>query len=87
MTYNIYLLRDTVALSYVRAFDASNDNTAVRYIVDVYGKQPHYTDLELWRSGVAYDLQTGEISTTEKCVVALPPVPSEPALDSQLNKA
>lgn len=86
MKQNIYLLRDKVALTYVRSFDSSNDSTAVRYVVDVYGKQPHYEDLELWRSGVAYDVETGETMAIDKAVVALPPVPVAPSVDSQLNK-
>ena len=86
MKQNIYLLRDKVALNFVRSFDAGNDGVAVRYIVDVYGKQPHYEDLELWRSGVAYHVSTGEISTTEKVVVALPSAPVAPKIDEQLNK-
>lgn len=86
MTQNIYLLRDKVALSFVRAFDAQNDGVAVRYIVDVYGKQPHYEDLELWRSECAYDVQTGAIVTVERAVVALPPVPAKAPVDSLLNK-
>lgn len=86
MTQNIYLLRDKVALTYVRSFDAVNDGVAVRYVVDVYGKDPHYTDLELWRSAVAYDTMTGDVSPVEKCVVALPPVPEQPKVDNMLNK-
>lgn len=85
MRQNIYLLRDKVALSFVRAFDCSNDAVAVRHVVDVYGKQPHFSDLELWRSSVAYDVETGDISSVEKCVVALPPVPVAPSVDQQLN--
>lgn len=81
----IYFLRDKVALSFVRSFDASNDAVAVRHIVDAYGKQPHFSDLELWRSSVAYDVETGDISSVEKCVVALPPVPVAPPVDQQLN--
>lgn len=86
MKQSIYLLRDKVALSYVRAFDAQNDGVAVRYIVDVYGKQPHYSDLELWRAGVAYDISTGVVSEIEKAVVALPPAPSSSPVDTMLTK-
>lgn len=86
MTQTIYLLRDKVALSFVRAFDAQNDGVAVRYIVDVYGKQPHYTDLELWRSEVGYDIQTGEITKGERAVVALPAAPSAAPVDTMLTK-
>lgn len=85
MTYSIYLLRDKVALSFVRCFDAANDNAAVRYVVDVYGQQPHYTDLELWRYPYGYDIETGEATASEKAVVALPPAPERPPVDSQLN--
>ena len=87
MKQSIYLMRDKVAQAYVRSFDASNDNVAVRYVVDVYGKQPHYTDLELWRSGVAYDVETGEISNTDKAVIALPSAPVPPSIDSMASKA
>lgn len=86
MKYNFYLLRDTVALSYVRAFDAPNDNAAVRYVVDLYGKQSHFTDLELYRTGYSYDLQTGDVDkTADKVCVALPAQPVAPSVDSQLN--
>lgn len=85
MKQNIYLLRDKVALSFVRSFDASNDAVAVRHVVDMYGKQPHFDDLELWRSSAAFDVETGDISSVEKCVVALPPVPVAPPVDQQLN--
>lgn len=87
MKQQIYLLRDKVAQSYVRAFDASNDATAVRYIVDVYGKQPHYSDLELVRFGVAYDVQTGDKSDVERAVVALPVQPVEPRPQDMANMA
>lgn len=87
MKQSIYLMRDKVAQAYVRSFDASNDGVAVRYVVDVYGKQPHYTDLELWRSGVAYDVETGEITSTDKAVIALPSAPVPPSVDSMASKA
>lgn len=86
MTQKIYLLRDKVALSFVRAFDAQNDGVAVRYIVDVYGKQPHYADLELWRSEVGYNIETGAIENGERAVVALPQAPSSASVDTMLNK-
>lgn len=86
MKQSIYLLRDKVALSFVRAFDAQNDGVAVRYIVDVYGKQPHYSDLELWRTEVGYDVETGAIVQGERAVVALPPAPSTAPVDTMLNK-
>lgn len=85
MKQSIYLLRDKVAQSYVRSFDAANDGVAVRYVVDVYGKQPHFTDLELWRAGVSYDIQTGEISQVEKAVVALPAEAVEPRPQDMAN--
>lgn len=87
MKYGFYLIRDTVALSYVRAFDAPNDNAAVRYVVDLYGKQPHFSDLELYRTGFSYDLQSGDVDrTSDKVCVALPPQPVAPSVDAQLNK-
>lgn len=86
MKQSIYLLRDKVAQTYVRSFDASNDGVAVRYVVDVYGKQPHFTDLELWRAGVCYDVTTGELSDVDKAVIALPAVPVAPGVDSMTNK-
>lgn len=86
MKMNIYLIRDKVALSFVRSFDSNNDGTAVRFVVDVYGKQPHYEDLELWRFGYGYDSETGDPVPVEKCVVALPPQPKAPAVDEMLSK-
>mgnify|MGYP007069929690 CR=1 FL=1 len=86
MIQKIYLLRDKVALSYVRAFDAQNDGVAVRYIVDVYGKQPHYSDLELWRTEVGYNIETGAIEQGERACVALPPAPSTAPVDTMLSK-
>lgn len=80
-------MRDKVAQTYVRSFDSSNDGVAVRYVVDVYGKQPHYSDLELWRAGVCYDVETGEISNVDKAVVALPAAPVVPPVDNLANKA
>lgn len=85
MTYSIYLVRDKVAQSFVRSFDAPNDNSAVRYIVDVYGKQPHYEDLELWRFPYGYNIETGDCVAMEKAVIALPSVAERPSVDSQLN--
>lgn len=86
MKQNVYLLRDKVALTFTRAFDAQNDGVAVRYIVDVYGKQPHYSDLELWRTECAYDVETGAILPGERAVVALPAAPSSAPVDTMLNK-
>lgn len=83
----IYLLRDKVAQTYVRSFDASNDGVAVRYVVDMYGKQPHFSDLELWRAGVSYDIKTGEIGSVDKAVIALPVQPVEPSIDTMVNKS
>lgn len=87
MVQQIYLLRDTVAKTYVRSFDSSNDGTAVRYTVDMYGKQPHYSDLELWRAGIGYDVETGELISADKAVIALPVQPVEPSIDKQVNLA
>lgn len=85
MTYSIYLVRDKVAQSFVRSFDAPNDMAATRYIVDIYGKQPHYEDLELWRFPYGYNIETGDCVAMDKAVIALPPVAERPSVDSQLN--
>lgn len=86
MKQSIYLLRDKVAQTFTRAFDCQNDGVAVRYVVDVYGKQPHYSDLELWRTEVGYDVETGSIVNGERAVVALPPAPSTSPVDTMLSK-
>lgn len=83
MVQNIYLLRDKVALRYFRCIDSENDATAVRFVVENLGQSPRYKDLELLRSGAAFDVELGDIVQVERAVVALPPQPVVPSVDEQ----
>lgn len=84
MKHNLYGLRDTVETTFGNVFIAKNDGMAVRHIVDLFGKYPHYDSLELWRLGETFDVDNGEFGKCEKCVVALPPQPVQPPVDKAL---
>lgn len=72
MTYNIYQVRDVVAKEFKTVFAAKNDATAVRYLVDLAGKDRHFKDLELWRFDYGYDFETGAPVQVDRAVIALP---------------
>lgn len=80
MTYNIYQVRDTVAKEFKTIFASKNDASAVRQLVDIAGKDPHYKDLELWRFNYAYDFETGEPVQVDRAVIALPDVSQAPKM-------
>lgn len=70
--FNLYLIRDKVALKIKYVFPSENDNTAVRDVCDRFDKDIHFSDLELWRFGYAVNKDTGDSVPTEKAVIALP---------------
>ena len=77
MTNNIYLVRDTVSKLYQHCFPAVNDGSAVRQVCDMFGKTPHFKDLELWRFDYGFNVETSEAVNVEKAVIALPQMSSD----------
>lgn len=80
MTNNIYLLRDTVSKTVKFCFSSVNDGSAVRYVCDLVGKDPHFKDYELWRYDSAFDVETMESRVIDKAVIALPSPENAPAM-------
>lgn len=72
MYNNIYLVRDKVSQVYNHCFPAVNDGSAVRSVCDMFGKSPHFKDLELVRFDYGFDIQTGRPVNSECAVIALP---------------
>lgn len=87
MTHTIYLIRDKVAQTFDVAFNAINDNSAVRYVVSRYGQSPVYKDVELWRSDYCYNVETGKGATCEPAVIALPPASELPPMPTNQGSA
>lgn len=77
MTNNIYLVRDTVSKLYQHCFPAVNDGSAVRQVCDMFGKAPHFKDLELFRFDYGFNIETSEPVKVEKAVIALPQMSSD----------
>lgn len=75
MVVHLYWLRDKVSQMIVRSWHLVNDASAVRDVQRAYAKLPEdYKDIELWRSGYAFDNQTMEQVPDERAVIALPPL-------------
>lgn len=80
MYNNIYLLRDTVSKTVKFCFSSVNDGSAVRYVCDLVGKDPHFKDYELWRYDSAYDVETMESKSIDRAVIALPSPENAPTM-------
>lgn len=87
LRFNVYGVRDVVDASYGEVFISKNDGMAVRHVIDFFGKYKYFDKLELWRLGKTFDVDNGEFGDCEKCVVALPQVPSQPPVDEALQGA
>lgn len=75
MVIHIYYIRDVVSKLVRTSFSMVNDASAVRDVQRTFSKAPEdYKDIELWRSGFAYDNETMEQVPDEKAVIALPPL-------------